>query len=357
MRLLCVIAAMASGIVLAPGGGVHAQEPAFNIDCDSLGPAGTAFVRGINCRVVKVDGYPREYIVYVPRTPAFDLEKPTPVVFHYHGTNGGAENTLVESQWTDKAEQARFVAVFGSGLTYLLCSPPGCDSGEFATKWHDFSLQCRHFVDCRWRPPDYPEDAPWPANDVAFTDGMLADVQDGLRVDPRRIYLSGFSNGGGMVLRLAVDRSEIFAAAGTAGPGSEEVHEPSRHVPLYYAMGSLDGHMLDDINRQPDAPEPPLEEIPLTYDEAFAFSAVRSRFANQTATHGVSDVPDHVWEFHDELRISYRTPLSGIRDGSEVLLSFQGGVPHEFANADENREGFHDPDVFWKFFHDHPMPS
>src|SRR5947208_2586476 len=99
-----------------------AQSPAtFNIACDSNGLAGTPFVRGINCRVVGIDGYPRQYIVYVPRSRSFKLSKESPVVFHYHGSGGGAENTLLESGWREKAEEVGFVAVFGSALPYFEC--------------------------------------------------------------------------------------------------------------------------------------------------------------------------------------------------------------------------------------------
>src|SRR5688572_18694735 len=74
-------------------------SPDFNVACDSTSLAGTPFVSGINCRVVNVDGHPREYIVYVPNSPSFNLSQQAPVVFFFHGSGGGAENAFLTSGW------------------------------------------------------------------------------------------------------------------------------------------------------------------------------------------------------------------------------------------------------------------
>jgi poly(3-hydroxybutyrate) depolymerase len=114
-----LIAALAAASVLVrPGNAASPWD--FNVPCDSTGYAGTPFVRGINCRVVPVEGYPRQYIVYVPRSPAFLLTKERPVVVVYHGSNGSASSAFNGMGWWQKAEAERFVAVFGSGLTYQM---------------------------------------------------------------------------------------------------------------------------------------------------------------------------------------------------------------------------------------------
>jgi polyhydroxybutyrate depolymerase len=207
------------------------------------------------------------------------------------------------------------------------------------------------------KPTGYPDGAHWPADDVAFTDAMLADVQAGLLVDRRRIYAAGFSSGGSMVLRLAVDRSRVFAAIGAAAGHIYGVHSPDRHLPIYAAVGNGDGHLLDEINHAPDGPFPPLTEVPLTYDEAFGLSGLADRFDDITGTVRLSNVPDQIWDFDDELHVGYRTPLSGNTDGNEVTVSIQKGVGHQYPKGDDNPEGFDDTDIFWKFFHDHPLPK
>ena len=79
-----------------------------------------------------------------------------------------------------------------------------------------------------------------PADDVGFVDDMLADIEAGLSVDSHRIYASGFSNGAGFAARLAVDRSETFAAVAYSGGGLNAAHTPARSVPTYATVGTLD---------------------------------------------------------------------------------------------------------------------
>lgn len=74
-----------------------------------------------------------------------------------------------------------------------------------------------------------------------------------LSIDPARIYATGFSNGGGMVHRLACDLSDRIAAiapvAGAHLPDQE--CQPSRPVPVLAIHGSADrlGPYLDETLR------------------------------------------------------------------------------------------------------------
>ncbi len=85
---------------------------------------------------------------------------------------------------------------------------------------------------------------------------MLADIEAGLPVDPHRVYASGFSNGANFAARLAVDRSETFAAVAFSGGGLAEAHTPARRVPTYSTVGSLDDRILARM-------DPPIAELPL----------------------------------------------------------------------------------------------
>jgi poly(3-hydroxybutyrate) depolymerase len=324
---------------------------AFNVPCDSNGPAGTPFVRGTNCRTVTVDGVAREYIVYVPKSGLFQFSIAAPVVMHFHGSGGNASGTFGENGWWQKSEEIGFVAVMGSALPYFDLS-----DNAFKTHWNNLTLD--DGVDPTVKPPGYPATAPWPADDVKFTDAMLADAKAGVLVDPRRIYISGFSSGAGMVQRLAVDRSQIFAAAGAAGSGSlAAVYDPLRNMPLYYAIGNKDGHLLDAVNNAPDGPKPPLNQLPLKYNQLFRFTPVQNRFNNLTATYGVSNVPTDIIESPAELRTNYLTPLAGNVDHNEVIVSIQGDVTHQYPRGSDNLNGFDDTTIFWNYFQEHPLAT
>ncbi len=50
------------------------------VPADSVGETGDPYAAGVNARTVEVDGYPREFLVYVPPGHAFSEESPAPVV-------------------------------------------------------------------------------------------------------------------------------------------------------------------------------------------------------------------------------------------------------------------------------------
>lgn len=54
-------------------------------------------------------------------------------------------------------------------------------------------------------------------DDVAFVQAVVADAMRHYRVDPHRVYLVGYSNGGKMALRIACSDPSSFAAVATYG--------------------------------------------------------------------------------------------------------------------------------------------
>jgi poly(3-hydroxybutyrate) depolymerase len=223
----------AAAALLAVPSAASAQVPS---QCDTAGPVGTAYGAGFNCRTLDLDGVPRRFEVYVPA----NLPADAPVVFMFHGSSGTGEQFAKISGWREEADRSGLIAVFPTGQRYRIT-----ETGRLSTKWADFDL-----VD------DIEESETPPADDVGFVDDMLADIEAGLSVDPRRIYASGFSNGAGFAARLAVDRSETFAAVAFSGGGLSEAHTPARPVPTYATVGTLDQRILERM-------DPPLTELPL----------------------------------------------------------------------------------------------
>jgi poly(3-hydroxybutyrate) depolymerase len=127
---------------------------------------GIAYTPGVNCRVIEVDGHPRRFVAYVPRRRAARA----PVVLMYHGSSGTGEQFLRISGWREQADATGLVAVFPTGLRYHVLD------GErpHATKWNGFDLASQ--VDLTDKPPGYPADAPWPADDVGFSDAMWSST-------------------------------------------------------------------------------------------------------------------------------------------------------------------------------------
>lgn len=83
-----------------------------------------------------------------------------------------------------------------------------------------------------------------PGDDVAFLVALVHRlVAEGI-ADPARIYLTGISNGGFMVERMACEQAQLFAAfsviMATAPANAREECRPSRAVPILFIHGTAD---------------------------------------------------------------------------------------------------------------------
>ena len=163
-----VMLGIAASAVPAQARSPQRESPLPAGACVTAGAVGIPYRNGINCRVVEVDGHPRRFVVYVPRhRPVTGPLRP--VVFMFHGSSGTGEQFLRVSGWREQADATGLVAVFPTGLRYRVL-----DSGRLSTKWNSFDLA--EEVDLDERPRGYPDDAPWPADDVGFVDSIMRDL-------------------------------------------------------------------------------------------------------------------------------------------------------------------------------------
>ena len=78
-------------------------------------------------------------------------------------------------------------------------------------------------------------------NDVAYMDAVLREAQQSYRIDPRRIYLAGFSNGGMMAYRYACERSFDLAAIAVASATlADPTCQPASPVSVLHVHGLRD---------------------------------------------------------------------------------------------------------------------
>jgi polyhydroxybutyrate depolymerase len=224
--IVAAVLALAGVLMLATGADAA-------VSCDTRGQAGIAYETGVNCRTVEIDGHPRRYVAYLParRLPE------APVVFMFHGTSGTGEQFLRTSGWREQADRTGLIAVFPTALRYRVI-----ESGRRVTKWHEFGLEPKITDEL---PPGYPEDAPFPADDVGFVDAIVHDLDSRLPIDRHRIYASGFSNGANFAARLSVDRADRLAAAAYSGGGLDGPHTADRAVPSYITAGTRDAKILE----------------------------------------------------------------------------------------------------------------
>jgi polyhydroxybutyrate depolymerase len=237
---------------------------AFNVNIDTSGIT----VAGLRqARQLTVATLVRDFVVYVPKSARGTR---APVVFMLHGTSGDGPQFYNISGWRQKADAEGLITVFPSALTHCFYedenrngifeepSPPTAEGPTFekkvTTKWAHGALGVASEMPlCTGAQIDaLDNDAKEAlvrhplADDVAFFDAMLDFLAANYPIDAKRVHVSGFSNGGQMAARLAMERSQRFAAA-TSNAGPLQVSSvATRPISMIYAVGSMDDRYLPD---------------------------------------------------------------------------------------------------------------
>jgi polyhydroxybutyrate depolymerase len=171
---------------------------------------------GRHVLVVAHDGRLRTAIVVIP--PQAERGGRLPVVVNYHGGGSNAAGEESFSRMDALAAKAGFIVVYPNGTGILpdrlLTWNAGTCCGYAVT----------HDVD-----------------DVGFTLALLDRLEHVARVDERRIYATGMSNGAMMAYRLAAEAADRIAAIAPVSGGMVVTSfHPSQPVPV------MDFHSVDD---------------------------------------------------------------------------------------------------------------
>lgn len=137
----------------------------------------------IESKSLVVDGVERKYALYIPGTRGG--RERTSLVIVLHGAFGYGGIISDYTGINERAEQRDFIAAYPE---------------SFGPYWNDGRADENSFA--------YRKNI----NDVRFISGMIDAVVAEYPVDPGRVYAIGFSNGGMMAHRLAIEMSEKFAA-------------------------------------------------------------------------------------------------------------------------------------------------
>lgn len=189
--------------------------------CASTGDKGStmesksAVVQIDSVYYVNHDGVRRRYVVHTPNR--WLGIHPLPVVLAFHGGGASAELQRIQSRMNATSDARRFIVVYpdGSGKVNALTWNAGTCCGDAARNDSD---------------------------DVGFVRKLIDDLALRVRIDRRRVYATGMSNGGMFAHRLAVECSDIFAAASSVAGTLmlERPEPPSRPVPFMHFHGMLD---------------------------------------------------------------------------------------------------------------------
>jgi poly(3-hydroxybutyrate) depolymerase len=325
----------------------HSVAP-FGIHCDSVGVAGIAYVPGVNCRLMEVDGLTRRYVVWVPLA---GVPANSPAVFMLHGGSGTGEEFLNRSGWREKATQEGFAAIFPTAAEHFVL-----DKQRFSTRWNNYALPQE--IDPNRRPAGYPATSPWPVDDVKFIRQIGDDVIQQLATDPRRMYVAGFSSGGGMCARLGVELSHLIAAVACHTSGLHEVHETlvgHRNLSAYFSLGTRDDNALEAINSYLTAlGRPTITALPLNPALLDQIPQIKTQILLNLDSFNLEATPVTSLTSATWTEFRAQTPQAGNVDGNELYFAFLDDVTHEYPNG--TNSAFNLPDRVWPFFLQHPRP-
>lgn len=250
-------------------------------------------------------GVTREYRLHVPASYAAGTA--VPLVLNLHGFASNALEQEILSGTSAKADAEGFLVVYPQALG----SPPTWRVGTLAGG----------------------------DEDLAFIEDLLQALEGQYTIDPRRVYATGISNGGGMVHRIGCDlANRVAAIAPVSGAYLESsACSPARPMPVVAFHGTADRIVPYDGQGV---------VLPPVRDWAAAWAGRDACAAGPEVVFRNGEVTGEAW-----------TDCAG---GSEVILYTIEGRGHSWPGADllpglaiATRD-IVATDAMWDFFVRHP---
>jgi polyhydroxybutyrate depolymerase len=160
-----------------------------------------------------VDGIVRDGVVYAPTKESPDGP---PLVFGFHGHGGSKMNAARTMLIHDLWPEAVVVYLQGLPTPGHITDPDGKQAG-----WQ--------------RTPGDQGD-----RDFKFFDAVLATMKEKYKVDSKRIYCTGHSNGGAFTYLLWANRPEVFAAIAPSAAAGAVPQKDTKPCPTLHLAGEKD---------------------------------------------------------------------------------------------------------------------
>lgn len=286
-----------------------------------------ALKAGEHVRSLDVDRRSRTYRIHVPKTHAGST--PYPVVLAFHGGGSNAEQMAKFCGLNEKADQAGFLVVYPSGSGRL----------DQVLTWNGGNC-CGYAMQQK-------------IDDVAFVRALLDDLGKVVRIDPKRVYATGMSNGAILAYRLASELSDRIAAiAPVGGPMGTQTCNSRRPVPVIHFHGTDDQFAPFKGGRGEKGVS------------GTDFLSVEDSIRAWVKANGCPDrcheekLPNRV---RDGTTVTTKTYGPG-KDGAEVVLVVIDGGGHTWPGREpllrylgKSTKNVSANDLMWEFFRRHPM--
>lgn len=277
-------------------------------------------------RLLTAGGQTRSYVVHAPL--GLDPQKTAPVVIALHGATMTGPLMAWFSGLDAKADAAGFIAVYPNGT--------GQRSSYFWNAGNCCGEAARTDVD-----------------DVAFVRAVLDDLATAHRIDTRRVFATGISNGAMMAYRLAAELSDrVAAVAPVAGTMACGEPRPTRPVPVLHIHGTEDEFVPFGGGRGPKS----ISGVPHRSVADTVAAWVRANGCRKEPA-DVEELPDRGGDGTKVTRTTYR----GDTAGAEVVLVTIEGGGHTWpgrpgsAALGRSTRNVSANDLIWEFFERHPM--
>ena len=172
---------------------------------------GRTAVAGETNQTIQVGTTSRTYILHIPSS--YSGKSPLPLVLDFHplGGTGSGEKSL--SGFAALSDSEGFIIAWPNGIDNAWNIGPCCTNSRTV-------------------------------DDLGFAKGMVAAIEGSACIDPKHVYSTGFSMGGGMSHYLACNAADIFAAVTPSSfdllVDSEEPCSPSRPISELSFRGTAD---------------------------------------------------------------------------------------------------------------------
>jgi polyhydroxybutyrate depolymerase len=300
---------------------------------------------GDSTNTLVIDGGSRTYNLHIP--PGLDPSKPAPLVFAFHGGGKSAASFEAFAHIQPKADASGFILVEPEGTIAIPGLSPGTLDVWNAGNCCELAAQINTNVD-----------------DVGFVRAMIDTITQQVCVDPKRIFATGFSNGGMLSHRLACQLSDKIAAitAVSGGIGNVDLDmtppetlfpcNPGRKVPVLHIHGTQDACYPYDGGWGPLSVVT-FESVSVTIQNWLALNGCSPNPPTPVLTKGSTTCQLYPCPHEGDVELctidggGHYWPGGGDWTGSEVFCGSNQGALTADISAN---------DVFWSWFMAHPMP-
>jgi polyhydroxybutyrate depolymerase len=166
---------------------------------------------------ITVDGRARSYLLNLP--PGYYTGADFSLVIAMHGGGGDALQFESTSKLTDKANAAQFIVVYPEGVK---------STGALEVRSWNAGGCCAYARDAH-------------IDDVNFIRQLIAKLVASYKINPKKVYATGHSNGGMLAYRLACEiPGKVAAIAPNGCTMVTQTCNPSRPVPVLHMHSALD---------------------------------------------------------------------------------------------------------------------